>query len=114
MRDACQYLVSYCVAGFRYSLYAMVFIKQYRGVVFLAFDVCKIYHAHIHTYIAYYRRGFTVDVETGLAVAELSFQSVGIAYRHDTDLRLSIDDASSAVTYSLSAFIFLDLYYCGF
>ena len=83
--NACQYFVWYCVAGFCYSFYWIVFVEQNSGVVFFAVNICQVYHAHIHTDVAYDRSSFAVDIEAGFAVAEFSLQSVGISDRNDAD-----------------------------
>ena len=111
MRNARKYFIRYCPTSICYSLNRIILVEQDCRIVFLTIYSCQVDHAHIHADIAYYRSRLAVNIETSSAVSKAAVESVGITDWHNANPRFPFYDATSAVSNSLSYFIFLNLYY---
>ena len=60
----------------------MIVVKEHSCVVFLTIDAGDIYHGEVHADVSDDWSRLAIDPETGVAVAKLSAQSVGVTYRN--------------------------------
>ena len=90
----------------------MAVVEQHRRVVFLAVDAGDVNHGEVHADVADDRRRLPVDPETGLAIAQLSTQSVSVTYRNHCYPRWFGNLSVATVTDGLARSVFLNLLDC--
>ena len=78
--DACKYLVRDGVEDIRQYGDGKVVTEYLNAVTLVAVYSRDVYHGHVHTDIAYILCLLPVDKAVAVAVAQMSVESVGIAY----------------------------------
>ena len=100
--DACQYLVRDCVEGIGQYGYGEVVAEDLHAIALLTWDVGHVYHTDIHADVTNIFRFLAVYETIAMAIAEMTVETVSIAYRNSSNNAVLVKDGATAVTYTFS------------
>lgn len=90
-----------------------VVAEDFRHVALFAVNISDVYHADIHTDIAYVFCFLAVDETVAVAVAEMTVETIGIAYRDGCYAAVASEGGAATVTYGVTCRYVANLEYGG-
>ena len=112
-RDACEHLVGDGAERVGEHRYGQVVAKDFHAVSLLAGNVGHVYQCHVHADVAHIGCLLPVHQTIAVAVAQVSVQTVGIAYGDSGDDAVAFQRALAAIAHRVFLLHVAQLQYGG-